>query len=207
MKEPLRQRKKTRTRRAIVEASTALFQRKGFDSTTLEEIADAADVHKQTVLRYFKSKEEIAFALRDHIFENFAENLPARTGSVISYWRAYIEQTSTATARSGELKAWFEFIDSDTRLFAYQLRLNERYQAVLAEAFSEEAGVDPQTDIFARCLAALLVSGNSNVARMTVRDGDMNKLQRNLLAVVDLGAQLKREDAPKAARVRDQVQA
>lgn len=207
MKEPLRQRKKTRTRRAIVEASTALFQRKGFEATTLEEIADAADVHKQTVLRYFKSKEEIAFALRDHIFENFAQNMPSRTGSVISYWRAYIEQTSTATARTGELKAWFDFIDSDTRLFAYQLRLNERYQAVLAEAFSEEAGVDSQTDIFSRCLAALLVSGNSNVARMTVRDGDMANLKRNLLAVVDLAARLKREDAPRALKAKAQVDA
>lgn len=195
MKEPLRQRKKNQTRRAIVETAANLFRKKGFDATTLEEIADAADVHKQTVLRYFKSKEEIAFARRNKVFEHFAETLHNRTGTVLQHWRDYIQESSRATMQSGELKDWFEFIDSDTRLFAYQLRVNERYQQELIRALSEEAGTDPERDIFPRVLAALLVSGNSNVARMTIATGQPHNLERNALAVVDLGVKLQREAA------------
>jgi AcrR family transcriptional regulator len=202
MKEPLRQRKKNQTRAAIIERAARIFRRKGFEATTLEEIAEAVDVHKQTVLRYFSSKEEIAFAHRIALFETFSEQLGAREGSVLAHWRRYIEQTSVGAGQSGskvdELKAWFQFLDSDLRLFAYQLRLNERYQATLADALSREAGVDPSTDVFAQSLAALLVSGNANVARMIVRNGDVESLQARLLEVVDLAARLKRDNPQPA---------
>jgi AcrR family transcriptional regulator len=199
MKEPLRERKKKRTRAAILENAARIFREKGFDATTLGEIAEAAEVHKQTVLRYFRSKEEIAFARRIRLFEVFEEELKARPGTVLEYWRAYIERTSTATSQTGELRAWYEFLDSDTRLFAFQLRLNERYQAVLATALSEEAGVDPENDLFARVVAAMLVSGNTSAARLSVRQGDGGALVRNALAVVDLAAAIAR---PPAARSR-----
>lgn len=205
MKEPLRQRKKNQTRRAIIDTAANLFRKKGFEATTLEEIADAANVHKQTVLRYFKSKEEIAFARRNKVLEHFAEGLHNRTGTVLEHWRAYIDESSHATMQSGELKEWYAFIDSDTRLFAYQLRVNERYQQELIRAFSEEAGTNPESDVFSRVLAALLVSGNSNVARMTIANGELHNLARNTLAVVDLGARLQRDREPTPAASKRKV--
>lgn len=195
MKKPLRQRKKDKTRKAILENADRIFRKKGFDAATLDEIAEASDVHKQTVLRYFNSKEEIAFAKRLRLFEVFAENLKNREGGVLEYWRKYINDASTAAMNSGELEEWFKFVDSDTRLFAFQLRLNERYQAELAAALSEEAGCDPATDTFSLSVAALLVGGNSNVARMTVRNGDSDQLVANTLSVVDLAASMQRPAA------------
>ncbi|MFJ5214032.1 TetR family transcriptional regulator [Streptomyces sp. NPDC088354] len=55
----LRERKKIQTRRAIRRAAYRLFEAQGYDGTTVEQIADAAEVSASTVFRYFPTKEDI----------------------------------------------------------------------------------------------------------------------------------------------------
>lgn len=54
-----RDRKKLATRRAIREAALTLFARDGFDSVTVEQITEAADVSAMTFYRHFGSKEAV----------------------------------------------------------------------------------------------------------------------------------------------------
>jgi AcrR family transcriptional regulator len=57
----LRDRKRERTRRAIVQAATELFEQRGYDETTIADIAAAADIGARTFFSYFASKEEVLF--------------------------------------------------------------------------------------------------------------------------------------------------
>ncbi|MEV2250872.1 TetR family transcriptional regulator [Streptomyces sp. NPDC050147] len=56
---PLRERKKLKTKGTIRRQALRLFREQGFDATTVEQIAEAAEVSVSTVFRYFPTKEDL----------------------------------------------------------------------------------------------------------------------------------------------------
>jgi AcrR family transcriptional regulator len=72
-----RERNKQRTRDRIIAVALELCERQGFDETTVEQIADAADVSKRTVNRYFATKEDIILG---HIDDFIVESVKTLRG-------------------------------------------------------------------------------------------------------------------------------
>lgn len=73
----LREAKKKKTRRAIMDAAIKLFSEKGFNNTSVDELAREAGVGKSTVYGYFNTKNEIFLAFCedeiDFVFSNLAQ--------------------------------------------------------------------------------------------------------------------------------------
>ncbi|MEU8896976.1 TetR/AcrR family transcriptional regulator [Nocardia sp. NPDC048505] len=74
----LRERKKQQTRARIIEVALDLCDEHGFEATTVEQIADAADVSPRTVNRYFEIKEDIILGPVEDFGEAVAGRLRAQ---------------------------------------------------------------------------------------------------------------------------------
>ncbi|XRQ09205.1 TetR family transcriptional regulator [Actinomadura welshii] len=64
-KRGLRELKKARTRSAIQREALRLFHERGYDATTVEQVAEAAEVAHTTVFRYFPTKEDLVISDED----------------------------------------------------------------------------------------------------------------------------------------------
>ncbi|MGK5546837.1 TetR/AcrR family transcriptional regulator [Streptomyces sp. URMC 127] len=82
---PLRERKKQRTREALVDTALELFTERGFQGVTLDELCDAVDTSKRTFFRHFSSKEDVAMT------------------PLLDMWRAFLEELETRDPDGGPL--------------------------------------------------------------------------------------------------------
>ena len=74
----LRERKKQKTRETIVTVALELFAQRGYEQTTVGEIAEAAEVSPRTIFSYFQSKEDILFWDLPDLQERLAKALRER---------------------------------------------------------------------------------------------------------------------------------
>jgi AcrR family transcriptional regulator len=143
----LRERKRARTRRAIATAALELFDRQGFQETTIAQIAEAADVSPRTVSGYFPHKEDLAFPDSEEAFASLERRLlerpPAETAT--DALRAWIELWLRVHAPpEEERRTRRRIIAGDEALRAYEHRFMVRTQDLIAEAIARDLGVGPR---------------------------------------------------------------
>jgi AcrR family transcriptional regulator len=139
----LRERKKQRTRDAIARAALELFAERGYQETTLAEIAEAADVSTRTIFAYFPSKEDILFcdyaAMRDALARALAERPGGK--DALGTLRDFI---LTAVGQKGELEAKLErVIAGDETLHSHKRARLAQLQQLLAAAIADDLATGP----------------------------------------------------------------
>jgi AcrR family transcriptional regulator len=153
----LRERKKQRTRGAIVEAAFELFDERGFDGTTIADIAEAAEIAPRTFFSYFPSKDDVVFHDFEEKFGMFASWLREREPgtNTVDALRAGV-QTMIGEADPEHLeqkRLAKRLISQNESLAAHAQHLRGKFGELLVESVAEDLGDDPG-DLRPRLVAA-----------------------------------------------------
>ncbi|MER5193024.1 TetR family transcriptional regulator [Streptomyces sp. NPDC002755] len=172
--ETLRERKKQRTRDALLRAAVELFTSQGYERTTVDEIAAAVDVSQRTFFRYFAGKDEAALALVEMTVERFVEAVRERPPheppmealrqAVLDGWHSINEVVESVVPVELYLRM-YRVIESTPVLLAAHLRRSVEVEEVLARVIAEREGLDVDADPRPRLAVAVF----SGVMRVTER--------------------------------------
>lgn len=172
--ETLRERKKQRTREALLRTALELFTTQGYERTTVDDIAEAVDVSQRTFFRYFAGKEEAALALMEvtvaHFLEVVRERPPheapmeALRQAVLEGWDT-LNDVIEAIAPVELYLRMCQVIESTPALLAAHLRRSVEVEEAMAAILAEREGVDMDTDPRPRLAVAVF----SGVMRLTER--------------------------------------
>lgn len=187
----LRERKKQKVRQTIRREAYRLFAAQGYQATTVDQIAAAAEVSPSTFFRYFPTKEQLI--LSDEYDPMFAEAFATRPKGepVITAIRAALADSLLAVfeADREELitRIRLSFEDPDVRAHAMeeQLRNQDEVARVLA-AHLDRSG----DDLEVQCAAAMIIGISMTVMRRWVAaDGkpDLGALYEKHLGLLETG--------------------
>lgn len=149
----LRETKKQQTRQEISDTATRLFIERGFESTTIAEIAEAARVAKKTVTNYFPRKEDLALDHHERFVCALAEAVDLRAGGesvLTALRRRFRAAADTHSADVGFSGPEFSRMLADSPTLTARLReLHDLREQALAEAL-------PGDELLRRTAAAQL---------------------------------------------------
>ena len=161
---PKRTETKNKNREQFVDAADRLFATKGYQHTTLNDVAEEAGLHVQTLYKHFKNKEELAIDSAStavgHLKEHF--NVASDGQSTFDVWRAFVNDSLTGLLPMGigehkreQLRAASSMMNDNFLLIVYS-----GYEDILTEHLAVEFQMDPKTNHLPRLVASMLWAGN-----------------------------------------------
>jgi AcrR family transcriptional regulator len=187
----------TPVRERLVDAAFELFDERGYEQTTVEEIAERAGVGRTTFFRHYRSKEDVIFPDHDRLLEAITERLAgsrvsapvvAVSDAVRLVLLRYIEEGDRARRRYALTSRVPTLRDREIATLAKYQRLFREF-VLTATPPSPQLAPDPA--LGAELVAACVVSAHNHVLRRWLRgdtDDPLTELDTAMARVVELFA-------------------
>lgn len=179
----LRERKKQQTRETIARVALQLFSERGYEHTTLADIADAADVSKRTIFAYFDSKEEILFCGDTAFFERLRQKLEQRPEGATTV-DALREFVSSLPSNDEGTKLRKKIIGEDESLRLGALARFARIEQLIAESIAKDLGAEPG-DLRASLAAASMLAAFRTVMERLEAESEQPPSHEQAMATID----------------------
>jgi AcrR family transcriptional regulator len=152
----LRERKKQKTRDTIIKVALELFAERGYEETTIAEIADAAEVSPRTIFAYFPSKEDIVFCQLPEAQARLGQALRERPdgATALDVLRDFIAASLSSDPNTVLRK---RIVENDETLQRGERARNGPFEQLLVEAIAEDLHAGPD-DIRPQIVAAAAVA-------------------------------------------------
>lgn len=182
---PLRERKKLRTREALVDTALDLFTARDFTAVTLDEIVGAVEVSKRTFFRTFTSKEDVALAPEKELWAAYSANIASRhltsehlIGAYEGALFAALEQMTDGWER--RFLASRSLADRTPALAAHSLRHCSEVSANVVRLVADQLAGRPPSPVELRLLLDLVLAA-WNRAQQTWTSSDAAQRDRTAL--------------------------
>jgi AcrR family transcriptional regulator len=192
-----RSRKRLATRQSISNAATRLFNERGFDQVTVDDIAEAADVGRKTVFNHFARKEDMFFDLDDAAREDLCAALLSRVSDVTPLEALRLFAHCIVVERRPYIRFFdgsVKFIDTITASDALKARARAIRDEVTAAVGAALAGAvgrepdDPDAELAATLLVASWALAFVRAHQAYRGHRDEGAAQKTFLDLVDRGA-------------------
>jgi AcrR family transcriptional regulator len=199
------ERRRQRTREALLDAATTVFAKRGFHGASLDEIAEAAGYTRGAIYKYFSDKEEllheVCVRLNERAFAEFDE-LPSialpwadlKFDEIVEHWRAMVERDTEFRIVMLEFQLHAlrnPKLRERAREFA---QANQRAIADYLTAHAQEVG--EHLSIAAEDLAAVFGTASDGFAQMLLFDANAARQYGLLLELVTRGLRSLVEEQP-----------
>jgi AcrR family transcriptional regulator len=168
----LRERKKLETRTALTDAAYRLFADKGFEETTVEDIAEVVGVSPRTFHRYFARKDDVVFADGEVRLERFRARLhEAPAATVLGAVRhAAVEAVAEAGVHD---RTRAELIAGSPALRAQNLERYDEWARIITE-FAAAATDDEPGGRWPTVLGACVMAALTSARRRWLADAELD---------------------------------
>ena len=152
----LRERNKRERRRRLEDLAIELFERDGFEKTTIEQIAGAAEIAPRTFFSYFATKDDLVLADYTDRLDRILHELDQRPSDEPA-WEAlrasFAAVADDYAAEADRLRRRFTIMAANPSVFARSLQLQAGWEQALTERLATRAGTGAD-DLRPRLLAA-----------------------------------------------------
>ncbi len=205
-----RERKAASTRRAIVDSARLLFEEQGYAETTVDQIAEHADVAPRTFFRYFATKEALLFADFDAERQVMLESLEARPRDedpIVSIAIVLDRFARVLVERRGELAWGFRIHgDQDAQELYERSMLKRHTQVRVAQFLADRLGVDVEEDPHPMAWAMAVMGVFGSVMKVATTEVDDRDRTYTVEQVHEMLIDTLRDAASTMSRIADSLE-
>jgi len=179
----LRARKKQETRAALRRAALDLALRDGYDTVTVDAIAEAAHVSPRTFRNYFSSKEDAVLSLLADVERHHADTFldrPADEPVLDSLEAAAINLVATGPDLD-EVMAATRMVSEHPALTAHAAAVHRRASRQVLDEIARRLGRDPDTDLLPRLLFHAGRAVTASAVELLAQGADTPDAARDLI--------------------------